>query len=168
MNLREVQAEIERRAAVIAAPPSYLPTYGKTTGHARPHLEVDGHGYHLVTVEQSVEESRATTRDLDELLFLVFKGVTLGMARDHELRHKVEDADPRRLLFARQAELLKRLSVEWAKREAQEHERLLLVHPFDDGAMLRAKLCRQLREDGHSSEDAWQMACDRHPLPDDG
>lgn len=155
-------------AAAIAAPAAYLPTYGTSTDLARPHIELDGRGYHLVVVERGVEESRATTRDLDELLYLVFKGVTLGMARDHELAHKVEDSDPRRLLFARQIELLLRLSPEWARREAEEHERLLRVHPFDDGAIVRAKLCRELREQGHPSEVAWQMACDRFPLPDEG
>ena len=166
MSLRDVQSEVERKGAAIAAPAAYLPTYGKSTDHARAHLEVDGRGYHLVVVERGVEESRTTTRDLDELLFLVFKAVTLAMASDHERAHKVETTDPRRVLFARQIELLARLSPEWAKREAEEHERLLRVHAFDDGGMPRARLCRELREQGHAAEVAWQMACDRHPLPD--
>ena len=168
MNLRDIQAEVERRAAAIGAPASLLPTYGTTTDSAHPHIELDGRGYHLVVVDRGVEESRATTRDLDELLYLVFHGVTIGMALAHERGHQVEDRDPRRLLWARQGELLERLSAAWAKRAAAEHERLLAAHPFDDAAIARARLCRELRQQGHAAEDAWQMACERMPLPDEG
>jgi hypothetical protein len=167
MNLREIQTEVERRAAVIGAPAALLPTYGASEDLARPHVEVDGRGYHLVVVERGVEVSRATTRDLDELLFLVFRTVTSTLAGDHELVHCVEDRDPRRVLFARQLELLARLSAAWAKREAAEHESILRAHPFDDAVMARAKLCRELRQQGHPAEDAWQIACERLPLPED-
>jgi hypothetical protein len=168
MKLREIQAEIERRAAAIGAPAALLPSYGASTGHARPHVEVDGRGFHLVVVERGVEEARRTTRDLDELLFLVFEGVTLAMASDHEHGHQDPDHDPRRVLFARQLELLARLSPGWAQRQAADHERLLRAHPFDDAAIARAKLCRELRQQGHPAEEAWQIACQRLPLPDDG
>lgn len=166
MNLREIQREVERRAAVIGAPAALLPTYGSSEDFARPHIEVDGRGYHLVVVERGVEASRATTRDLDELLFLVFHNVTSGMASDDDLVRRVEDRDPRRVMFARELELLARLSPAWAKREAAEHERILRAHPFDDAVIARAKLCRELRQQGHAAEDAWQIACERLPLPE--
>ena len=168
MNLREIQAEVERRAAAIGAPAALLPTWGASIGHARPHVEVDSRGFHFVVVERGEELSRATTRDLDELLFLVFADVTSAMARDHELGQKAENSDPRRMLFARQIELLARLSPAWAKRKAAEHEQVLRAHPFDDAVIARAKLCRELRQQGHPAEDAWQIACERLPLPDGG
>jgi hypothetical protein len=41
----------------------------------------------------------------------------------------------------------------------------LREHPFDDCSGVRATLTRELREAGHSAETAWQMACERYPLP---
>jgi hypothetical protein len=57
------------------------------------------------------------------------------------------------------------LSPSWAKRKAQEHDRILKEHPFDDMAGIRARLTRELRDAGHSPQAASQMACQRYPLP---
>ena len=132
-TLTEVKADVDRLAALIEAErSSALPTYGRTEDFARPHIEVDPRGYHLVVVERGQELSRITTGDLDELLYQVFRSVTFSLATRHELTHRVPARDPRRLMFQRQVELLARLSERWARREAEDHDRVLRRHPFDD------------------------------------
>ena len=165
-SLSEIKTEVDRRAALIGAAAQHaLPTYGHSQDGARPHIEVDANGYHFVVVERGQEQERFTTRDLDELLFRIFRNVTHELAFAYELAHRVKTQDCRRLAFRRQVELLSQLSPSWAEREAQEHHHILKEHPFDDMASIRAGLTRQLRDTGHSPQTAWQMACERYPLP---
>jgi hypothetical protein len=165
-SLSEIKTEVDRRAALIGAAGHYaLPTYGHSQDGARPHIEVDSHGYHFVVVERGQEQERFTTRDLDELFFRIFQSVSHDLAFAYELAHRVETQDCRRLAFRRQVELLFQLSPNWAEREAQEQNRILREHPFDDMVSIRAGLTRELREAGHSPHTAWQMACARYPLP---
>ena len=165
-SLAEIKIEVDRLAETIGATAhSTLPTYGYTEDFARPHIEVDSRGYHLVVVERGQEQGRFTTADLDDLLFHIFRSVTFTLAFDYELAHRIETLDCRRLGFQRQIELLALLSKGWAANESEEHERILRKHPFDDCSGIRADLTRQLRLAGHAPETAWQMACERYPLP---
>ena len=165
-SLTEIKADVDRLAAMIGATGYHaLPTYGHTEDFARPHIEVDSHGYHFVVVERGQVLDRFTTREPDDLLCRIFQGVTFSLAIDYELAHRIETQDCRRLGFQRQVELLSQLSKRWAEREAEEHERILREHPFDDYSGIRASLTKELRETGHSPETAWQMACERYPLP---
>ncbi len=132
-TLEDIRAEIERRAALIGAASDWsLPTYGQSSDFARPHIEVDQRGYHFVVVERGRELKRKTSPDLDELLFEVFQSVTFSLACEYEVAHRVRGQDFRRLMFARQVELLSQLSPQWAQRRAEEHQQILGDHPFHD------------------------------------
>ncbi|HEV2862289.1 MAG TPA: Imm63 family immunity protein [Pyrinomonadaceae bacterium] len=132
LTLSEIRDEVERLAALVGAPAHLLPTYGRTEDGARPHVEVDSRGYHYVVVERGNELTRVTTDDLDELLFNIFEAVTFSLATRHELTHRVEGQDFRRLLFGRQVGLLSALSPRWGEREALSHDAVLRRHPFKD------------------------------------
>ena len=165
-TLPEIEAEITRLAAVLGVKRrGMLPTYGRSSDFAQPHIEVHRSGYHLVVVERGQELSRLTTPDLDEVLYQVFEGVTSELAGDYELAHRVEGIDGRRVWFPLQVELLGRLSDDWARRQAGEQATLLRRYPFDDHADKRADLSQQLRAAGHSPTAAWRAACERYPLP---
>lgn len=164
LELSEIKVELEQRAKTLGISERGLPTYGFTEHTARPHIEVDGMGYHYVVVERGVELHRFTTPELDELCYKVFSDITFGMASDYEFKHRIEDQDCRRIIFAHQVELLAQLSPKWAQREAQRHQRILIQFPFDDLAGLRATFCRELREQGSSQEAAEAEAYRRYPL----
>jgi hypothetical protein len=156
-TLPQIKAEVDRRAAVIGASGhNSLPTYGQTRDFARPHIEVDSRGYHFVVMERGQEQSRFTTGDLDELLYRIFQSVTFSLACSYELAHRIESQDSRRLLFARQVELLSQLSPHWGERGADEHQRILREHPFDNQSAMRVRLSAQV---------GWQKACEQYPLP---
>ena len=157
MTLTEIRTEADRRAALIGAVGRHsLPTYGYTEDGARPHIEVDSRGYHFIVVERGQEQSRFTTRDLDELFYRIFQSVTHDLAFAYELAHRVETQDCRRLAFKRQVELLVQLSPSWAEREAGKHQHILSEHPFDDQSAIRARVSAQV---------GWQSACKQYPLP---
>src|SRR5258706_3965946 len=115
-DLARIRSEVSRRALSIGASGYVLPTYGQSEDAARPHIEADGRGYHYVVVERGQELKRVTTQDLDDLLYAVFEGVTFSLACDYELSHRQEKVDSRRLLFAKQLELLGRLEQRWRLR----------------------------------------------------
>jgi hypothetical protein len=165
MTLDEIKARVDQLASRVGASGNILPTYGRTEDGARPHVEVDPHGYHYVIVERGQELERLTTSDLDELLYTIFKGITFSLAIDYELKHRMEDQDCRRILFRRQVELLLALSPRWGERELLDHKQILQQHPYDDNASIRADLTKEYRDQGCSPEVAWRMACERHPLP---
>jgi len=166
-GLSEIQGRVRNLAARIGAPPEILPTFGYSEDGARPHVEVGRDGLlHYVVVERGQELDRQTVVELDELLWHIFKHVTFSLACDFELKHRVALKDCRRLIFAKQVELLGTLSVEWAVREQHDHDAILARHPFDDAAGERATLSATLRAAGQSNAVAWRNACERYPLPE--
>lgn len=139
-SLLRIGGEVARRAALIGAPESSLPTYGQSDNFTRPHIEVDNRGHHRVVVERGEELDRVTTTDLDELRYRVFEGVTFGLACSSELAHHDESKDGRRLIFRRQEELLGKLSKGSAARETERHQRILSDCHFDQTAAMRGQL----------------------------
>ncbi len=122
-TLAEIQAEVERLAAVIDAPPGLLPTFG-TSRHGV-HAEIEMHGedslqMSWVVRERGEERERHTTLDLDELLYWVFRAVTSSMASQWEVAHRVEGQDFRKLMFTKEFELLGTLNPSWAERRRAE------------------------------------------------
>lgn len=97
-----------------------------------PHVEIKDGQYHLITTERGLELSRRSTKEKDELLYWLISLDTFWMGVEFELQNRIEGQDFRRLLFARQIELLKRVDSDWAKRKGKEIELILAKHPFKD------------------------------------
>ncbi len=165
LRLEEIESEIARLAHRIGASDDVLPTFGFSEQSGRPHIEVDGSGYHYVVAERGEEFKRLTTQYLDDLLYNIFQSVTFTLALDYELKHRIESQDCRRIAFQQQIELLSALAPEWARRSELEHIQILRDHPFDDDASVRATLTKKLRDQGHTPEDAWRLACNKYPEP---
>ncbi len=135
-TLSEIKAEVDRLAKIIEAGPDLNLTYGHREDEV-PNVEVDERGYHLVVIERGQVQSWFITRDLDDLLYHIFKNVTSGVAMGYELVHRIETQDGRRLAFPKRVELLSQLSQNWGRRGAQEQKEILQEHPFDDQAWAR-------------------------------
>lgn len=129
MSLERIKAEIDRLAATISAPPHSLPTYGHTKDFAHPHIEFDGSQYHYVVVERGNEFERVRG-DSDAVLYLVFRGITHGMAS----KAAASKDRFRERLFAHQLELLGRLDEDWRNRCAAEIDDILKRAPLINGA----------------------------------
>lgn len=97
-----------------------------------PHIEwADGVWYYLAT-DRGCEVMRQTTTDKAELLYWLLRDVAWGMAIGYEFKHRVPGQSFRRLLFAKQLELLTRVDPIWAERRGQEIAIILAEHPYDD------------------------------------
>jgi hypothetical protein len=128
-------------------------------------VEADARGYHYVVCERGGEIDRKVFPDLADLLYRIFSSIAFDWAVAYELEHRNEGRDCRRLIFERHVELLAGLSSDWAERASRDHEETLRAHPFDDCGSLRAVLAKELRDQGHSDDEAWRLACGRYPLP---
>lgn len=131
LSLADIQSRIEDLARRIDAPPGDLPTFGRSEDGGRPHIEV-GSEYRYVVVERGSEQSRASTKDLDELLYWVFLDVTSNMAGRVELRNRRHGEDFRRQRFRLQIQLLNVLSPAWAAKDEARLAEILRNHPFRD------------------------------------
>jgi hypothetical protein len=116
----------------LGVPKACFPYQSRPAHDGSPHVEVSDDLYHYVVTERGEELERRSTPHADELLYWLLQGVTFSLSCDFELRHRVVGKDFRRLLFAKQLELLRGLSLDWERKRAKEIERTLQQHPFED------------------------------------
>ena len=131
-QMEDVRNMVCEFASKIDAPHETLPTFGSSVDFGHPHIEINSAGYHFVVIERGKELERRTTHDLDELLYWIFESVTSGLAVSYELQHRISSQDCRRLIFARQLELLRLLNPTWADRRQEKNRSILQQHPFND------------------------------------
>lgn len=165
VSLTDIKKQVEALAALINAPAGLLPTYGTSKDFAHPHLEVDHRGMHWVVVERGQEQDRKTTDNIHQFLYWIFDSITFSMSVEYELNNRIEDKDCRRIMFAKQEELMGTLHPEWGDWAMEEHREILMRHPFDDLASLRATYCGQLRKQGYAEEEINRLAYAKYPAP---
>jgi hypothetical protein len=163
LSLQEIESEILLLAHRIGASGNLLPTFGFSEKSGRAHIEVNRCGYHYVIAARGHKAVRRTTADLNELLYIVFQSVTSTLAFNYEREHRFEMQDCRRIAFPLQIKLLSALSSEWARRCGQEHAEILRDYPLDDTETVRAKLVKELTDQGYTSDDAWRIAMKNYP-----
>ncbi|EMQ93816.1 hypothetical protein D778_01403 [Xanthomarina gelatinilytica] len=163
-TLTEIQNLAKELASKINAPTNLLPTFSTPIGDATPNVEVDNSGlYHFVISERGTEYERKITSDINDLMYWIFSGVTFSMACDYELKNRIEDKDSRRIMFAKQEELLGRLNKDWEERERRKHKSILINNPFDDLAGLRATYFGELRAKGLPESEIERLAYEKYP-----
>jgi hypothetical protein len=119
-RLAFIEREVDLLAREIAVPPSLLPTYGKSEDMARPHIEVAGPSLSWVVIERGKEIDRKTTRDVDELLYWIFRSVIADMASRFAARNPVAGREFRYPMFIKELELMGRLNRAWRARLVSE------------------------------------------------
>lgn len=97
-----------------------------------PHIEIGENEYHLVVTERGLELSRETLKSKDELLYLLVSQLTFWMAVEFEFKHRVENQDARRLISAKQIELINKANPLWADQTQREIAEILAKNPFMD------------------------------------
>jgi hypothetical protein len=105
-------------------------TYPADDGAA--HVEFDGCFYHYVSCERGRENERRIASGEDEILYWLLSDVVFSVACDFELKHRVKGKSSRRLLFAKELELMRVLNVQWEARKRKEINEVIAKAPFDD------------------------------------
>jgi hypothetical protein len=129
--LEQIRTEIAHLARAYDIPDDELPTFGRSDGNGRPHIEAEPGRYHYVHAERGSENDRFTTQSKEELFYRVFADATSVMSIDHAQKHRGW-GDFRRPMFRHQLDLLRRMRPDWADRRAREIEETLAEHPYKD------------------------------------
>ena len=113
--------------------PAEIAVFRESPSHdGSPHIEYEGSDLCYVVTERGTEHERRRTKNPDEILFWLLSDVTFEMACVFELKHRRQDEDFRRQLFAKHLDLLGALNPEWRAQKEQELRSILGKHPFQD------------------------------------
>lgn len=97
-----------------------------------PHVEVSGDRLSYVVTERGSELERRTTTSQDDLLYWLASDMVFSLAGHYELNHREPGRDFRRVMFARELELMARLNSAWHDRKEAEIMGILARHPYRD------------------------------------
>ena len=99
-NIEHIQKEVRSIGKKLCGEekPAYLFSVASSATHSgAPHVEIVGDEYHFVVTERGSEFERRKTKDVDELLYWFVSGDVGQLARDWELKRRVDGQDSRRL-----------------------------------------------------------------------
>lgn len=96
------------------------------------HVEIFGGEFHLIVTERGLELKRRKTREKEELFYWMIADIAFWQGVDFEFKNRIEDQDCRRIIFAKQLELLEKVSKNWAQKKEKEIEQILAKNPFND------------------------------------
>jgi Immunity protein 63 len=109
----------------------YYKTFHTSPQHdGAPHVELKSGKFEFVVTERGSELERISGLDTDEVLYLMFAGITATMATSYEARNRKPSGDGRAVWFPYQEELMERLEPQWGVRLKTEHQRILQTYPF--------------------------------------
>lgn len=134
-TIDSIQGRVWELASKIEAPRSLTTVFSVSPQDGRPHVEVIGDEFLLVSEERGLVSHKKGTKSIDELLYWIFLSITSKMAQEYELHHRDEDRDSRRIMFDRQLELMEILSSEWCCLLKAEIESTLTASPYLDRYM---------------------------------
>lgn len=152
-----------RYAAIISMDKKYLPALESTGDGAYLDIDLSGRLYYVIK-ERGQELKNESGRDMDEILFQVFKDATAAMASDYEVLNRIVGEDSRRQSFAMQIKLMRTLSEKWGDRVEASIKNTLWHYPYDDNASIRADYIQTLMKAGMSGADARKEAQQKYPL----
>ena len=93
---------------------------------------IDDGKYHYVAMDRGRENKHYESENLKEILYFLSNDITFSLARQYELEHRIENQSFRRILFAKQLELLGKIDREYVLKCEQEIEAILKISPYRD------------------------------------
>ena len=131
INSISALGETFRRMAQDLKVESYFKSFHTTPHHdGSPHIELVDGKFHFVVTERGIELERRMGLSADEVLYLLFDGITQHMATQYELENRKESQDGRLVWFPYQEKLMGDLNPSWGERLKSEHAAILREHPF--------------------------------------
>ncbi len=128
---------VHRLGSYINAPVQCFPYFQKCTHlpslwSGVVQIEIKRREYHYVVTDRGMEFQRFTFQNVEDLLFKIFSKITQSMASDFAAKRPDQNDEFRKIMFARQVELLGQIDCRWAQRRAAQIEDILYHHPYSD------------------------------------
>ncbi len=132
MTIEELQADYDRLHQRLRPTPNQYRFATERSDVGSPHVELLGDEIHVVTTERGLELSREVYTKKEDFLYSLVALNTFWIGVDHEFKNRIEDQDSRRIIFAKQLELLERIDPAFAERRANEIDATLRDNPYND------------------------------------
>lgn len=130
LSLSGLAAEFRSMAEHLDVEPYYKAFHTSPQHDGAPHVEMRSGKFEFVVTERGSELERISGLDNDEVLYLLFEGITSIMATSYELRNRKPTGDSRAVWFPYQEKLMAGLRPSWGIRLKTEHEQILQKSPF--------------------------------------
>lgn len=88
--------------------------------------------YHYIIMERGREIKHYKSESLEDILYPLFRSITLALATKYELDHRNINEDSRKLRWKKQLELLETINVEFCDMRKKEIEEILKIAPYKD------------------------------------
>ena len=95
-------------------------------------IYVDGNEYHCVGFDRGRMGRHHHSSDLKTILYYVFDPIVFSLARKYEIARRVKGPDSRRMIFAKQMELMGQIDPNFAKKLSDDLEKVLKKYPYQD------------------------------------
>lgn len=110
---------------------SYYKAFHTSPRHdGSPHIEIANGGFQFVVTERGSEYERVGDLSADDVLYLLFDGITQHMATTYELKNRIPETDARSVWFPYQERLMENLNPSWGERLREKHRRILANSPL--------------------------------------
>lgn len=130
LSLSDLAAEYRSMAEQLEVEPYYKAFHTSPQQDGTPHVEMSSGKFEFVVTERGSELERISGLDNDEVLYLLFKGVTSTMAISYELRNRQPTGDGRAVWFPYQEKLIAGLKPSWGVKLKAEHDQILQKSPL--------------------------------------
>ena len=127
--IEQLQAEFRSICAAIGSPYKFH-IVPQDDGSA--HIEYASGSYSYVITERGIEYERRVTQIRHEILYWLTSDAVFTIACQFERNNRIPGQDVRRLIFAKELDLLSLVNPAWAERKNRELETILAKHPYVD------------------------------------
>ncbi|MES2899548.1 MAG: Imm63 family immunity protein [Pseudomonadota bacterium] len=131
LSLSDLAAEFRSMVDSLDVEPFYKKFHTCPQHDGSPHVEIRSGLFEFVATERGSETHRTSGLSSDEVLYLLFEGITLRMATSYELRNRKPSGDGRAIWFPYQEKLMMSLRPAWSVRLKAEHEHILQKFPLN-------------------------------------
>jgi hypothetical protein len=131
-ELKHLQSKYDRLAQRIKPCIAEYSFLTERRDDGSPHVEYANDEYHYLVTERGLELERRCTPDINEILYWMIYDLTFWMGVAFELKNRIEGPDVRRVIFARQLELIERADHAMADRLERQIAETLSKNPFID------------------------------------
>ena len=121
LTLPQIEGKVREFTHIIHAPEDLIPTFGFSKESGLPHIEIYSDTYCLVVSENGKQISKKSTKDPDELLFMIMHTITLSMACER-IFNDTNYQNLRMRLFQTQKNIISKINLLYMSKVNLKHD----------------------------------------------
>ena len=134
LSYKELKMRIREIGSKINVPEEMYPKINQVGDEfSETVIKKDLYYYYIFKIERGKIVKCIKCKTSDDLMYLIFFDITDEMAGLYEVENRVNNQDYRRIMFEKQLELMKCISIKYYQRLKMELEEVLKKYPYNDG-----------------------------------